>query len=71
MYLLTQNKTNMSALELKRFIGVSYRSAWRMKHKIMQVMFEHEPSRKLSERVELDDAYRGGGQEGDQRAGCG
>jgi len=67
MYLLTQNKTNLSALELKRFIGVSYRSAWRMKHKLMQVMFEREQSTKLSERVELDDAYLGGENEGGKR----
>jgi len=67
MYLLTQNKNNISALELKRMIGVSYRSAWRMKHKLMQVMFEREQSTQLFERVEVDDAYLGGEQEGGTR----
>ena len=38
MQLLTQSKNNVSALELKRQLGVSYRSAWLLKHKIMQAM---------------------------------
>ncbi|MBW2186208.1 MAG: IS1595 family transposase [Deltaproteobacteria bacterium] len=60
MYFLSQTKNNVSILELKRLIGISYTSAWRMKHKIMQVMFEREGTTKLSGRVELDDAYLGG-----------
>ena len=60
MYLLTQNKNNVSTLELRRLIGVSYPAAWRMKHKLMQVMVERERSTKLSGRVEVDDAYLGG-----------
>lgn len=60
MYLLTQNKNNVSILELRRMIGVSYPAAWRIKHKIMQVMFERESTTKLSNRVEVDDAYLGG-----------
>lgn len=67
MYLLTQNKNNVSALELKRFVGISYRSAWRLKHKLMQVMFEREESTKLSDRVEVDDAYLGGELPGGKR----
>lgn len=31
MYLLGQSKTNLSALELMRHLGVSYPAAWRMK----------------------------------------
>ena len=45
MFFLSQNKTGISTLELMRLIGVSYRSAWRMKHKLMQVMCERERSR--------------------------
>ncbi len=37
MYFLTQTKNNVSALE--RLIGVCYRSAWRRKHKVLQVVF--------------------------------
>lgn len=60
MFLLTQNKNNVSTLELRRLIGVSYPAAWRIKHKLMQVMYEREQSTVLSERIEVDDAYLGG-----------
>jgi transposase-like protein len=60
MHLLTQAKTNMSMLELSRHLGVSYPSAWLMKHKLMEVMRQREDSRQLSGRVELDDGYLGG-----------
>lgn len=60
MYFLSQNKNNISILELMRLIGVSYPTSWRMKHKLMQVMYEREGTTKLSGRVEVDDAYLGG-----------
>ena len=60
MYFLTQAKNNVSALELKRLLGVCYRTAWRLKHKLLQVMTEREQSRQLDGRVEIDDAYLGG-----------
>lgn len=64
MHLLSQAKTNMSMLELSRHLGVSYPSAWLMKHKLMEVMRLREASRKLSGRVELDDGYLGGERSG-------
>jgi len=60
MHLLTQAKNNVSALELKRHLGVRYKTAWLLKHKLMQVMSEREESRQLDGRVEIDDAYLGG-----------
>lgn len=60
MFFQTQNKTNISILELRRLLGISYRAGWRIKHKLMQVMFEREQSTRLSERIEIDDAYLGG-----------
>lgn len=60
MHLLTQSKNNVSVLELKRHLGVNYRTAWLIKHKLMQVMCEREDKRVLDGRVELDDAYLGG-----------
>ena len=33
MFLLTQQKNGIAALELKRHLGVSYLTAWRLKHK--------------------------------------
>jgi transposase-like protein len=60
MHLMTQAKNNVSALELKRHLGVSYPTAWLLKHKLMEVMFLREESRQLTGRVEIDDAYLGG-----------
>jgi len=60
VYHLTQPKNNVSALELKRLLGINYKAAWRLKHKLMQVMDEREADRVLGERVEVDDAYLGG-----------
>jgi transposase-like protein len=64
LYLLTSTKTNLSALELKRHLGVRYRTAWRLKHKIMQAMTEREETRQLTGFVQLDDAYLGGERNG-------
>jgi ribosomal protein L37AE/L43A len=60
MHLLTQAKNNVSALELKRHLGVRYKAAWLMKHKLLQVMYLREDTRRLDGRVEVDDAYLGG-----------
>ena len=64
MQLLTQSKNNVSALELMRQLGVSYRTAWLMKHKIMQAMLVRERGRELDGRVEMDDAFLGGERSG-------
>jgi hypothetical protein len=64
MQLLTQSKNNVSALELMRQLGVCYRSAWLLKHKIMEAMRLREESRELRGRVEIDDAYLGGERSG-------
>jgi hypothetical protein len=60
MYLLTSSKTNMAVLELMRHLGVNYKAAWRIKHKIMQAMAQREESRQLEGFVQIDDAYLGG-----------
>lgn len=64
LFFLTQTKTSISTLELMRRIGVSYRTAWRIKHKLMQVMVERESITQLADRVEIDDAYLGGERSG-------
>jgi len=64
MQLLTQSKTNVSALELKRHLGLCYRSAWLLKHKILEGMRLAETDRQLTGRVEIDDAYLGGERSG-------
>ena len=60
MHMMTQAKNNVSALELMRHLGVSWPTAWLVKHKLMQVMLVREEDRQLTGRVEIDDAYVGG-----------
>ena len=67
VHLITQAKTGISALALKREVGVSYNTAWKIKQKIMQVMKERDDERKLSGKVQIDDAYYGGERHGGKR----
>lgn len=60
IYLLTQHKNGISALQLGRDLGVRYTTAWMIKHKLMQVMLEREQHKTLTDRIEIDDAYLGG-----------
>ena len=64
MHLLTQSKNNVAALELMRHLGVCYKTAWLVKHKLMEVMRVREDGRELQGRVEIDDAYLGGERSG-------
>ena len=60
MFLLTQQKNGIAALELKRHLGVSYPTAWRLKHKLLQVMKERDDQKPLAGLIEVDDVYWGG-----------
>ncbi|XAH21710.1 IS1595 family transposase [Xylophilus sp. GW821-FHT01B05] len=71
MYLMTQHKNSISALALGRQLGVSYKTAWLVKHKLMQTMLLREAPRRLDERVEIDDAYLGGERAGHIHGGRG
>jgi hypothetical protein len=42
IYLISQAKTGLSALALKRQLGVSYRTAWLIDHKLMHAMAARE-----------------------------
>lgn len=67
IYWLTQSKNGVAALELARLLGVSYNSAWKLKHKLLQVMLERNRERKLNGLIEIDDAYLGGERSGGKR----
>jgi transposase-like protein len=60
IYLVTQNKNNISALSLKRHLGVAYATAWRVKHKLLEAMRQRESHRLLQGVVFADDAVLGG-----------
>lgn len=47
MHLMTQAKNNISALSLMRHLGVSYKTAWSVKHRLMEVMARSETRREL------------------------
>ena len=55
IYLISQAKTGLSALDLKRQLGVSYPTAW-----LMQTMVERDAKYTLCGNVQADDAYLGG-----------
>jgi hypothetical protein len=60
IYLMTQSKNDIAALELKRQLGVKYDTAWLIKQKLMTVMLKRNAEKKLSGCVQIDDAYIGG-----------
>lgn len=60
LYLVTQTKNGMAALELGRHLGVCYRTAWRLKHKLMEAMATRDAQQRLGGIVQIDDAYLGG-----------
>ncbi|UJX40938.1 IS1595 family transposase [Desulfovibrio sp. JY] len=67
IYHLTQSKGGISSVELARRLGVTQTTAWKISHKLMQVMLEREHQQRLTGRVEMDDAYLGGKRRGGKR----
>jgi len=66
-YLLTQAKNSLSAMSLMRGLGVSYNTAWRIKHKLILAMQLSENKETLSGNIQIDDAYIGGRKRGGKR----
>ena len=60
IYLISEAKTGLSALALKRPLGVSYPTAWLIQHKLMQAMTERDAQYTLGGEVRVDDTYLGG-----------
>ena len=67
IYFMTQDKKGVSAMKLHRHLGISYNAAWRIRHKLMQVMMERDREHPLSGWIQLDDAYLGGERSGGKR----
>lgn len=67
IYLMTQSKTNIAALALMRQLGISWKAAWLLKHKLMEVMAQREAGRPLQGDIRVDDAYLGGERTGGGR----
>jgi hypothetical protein len=60
IYVISQARTGLSALALKRHLGVSYPTAWLIHHKLMRAMGQREERYVLGGEVLVDDAYLGG-----------
>lgn len=59
MYLMSQTRAGVPAKQLQRQLGVTYKCAWRMGHKIRELMHER-PKNLLGGIVEIDETYWGG-----------
>ena len=62
MYWVPQSKDGMPSVDLKRQLGVSDNTAWVVKHKLMQAMWERDDSQPLHGTVGMDGAYLGVGE---------
>ncbi|MEO8292705.1 MAG: IS1595 family transposase [Actinomycetota bacterium] len=58
-YLMIESRKGMSANQLKRTLGVSYKTAWFLCHRIRWAMGEGQDA-KLHGTVEIDETYVGG-----------
>ena len=70
IYLLTQSKNDIAALELARQLGVKWDTAWLIKQKLMETMRQRNECYKLKGNVQLDDAYLGGEKPGKRGRGA-
>lgn len=61
--LVLNAKKGLSAMQLKRDLGVSYKTAWYLYHRIREIMAEGDIP-KLGGIVEIDETYIGGKQKG-------
>lgn len=62
MHLMAASKKGMSALQLQRMLGVTYKSAWFLAHRIREAMTPSDPSPigGQNKTVEIDETYVGG-----------
>jgi len=60
IYLITDAKNGISAMELKRQLGVNYPTSWKIQYKLMEAVKDRDSKYLLREIVHIDDAYLGG-----------
>jgi transposase len=67
MYLMTATRNGVSAKEIERQLGVTYKCAWRMGHQLRLLMAARDKANnppKMSGHVEIDEAIVGGRHKG-------
>lgn len=62
VYIMVQSKKSVSAKQLQRMLGVSYKTAWYLCHRIRKAMAD-DTGRKLDGIVEVDETFLGGKRE--------
>jgi transposase-like protein/predicted RNA-binding Zn-ribbon protein involved in translation (DUF1610 family) len=68
MYLMTATRNGVSAKELERQLGVTYKCAWRIGHQLRDLMAaRNESNPPMSGHVELDETYIGSRERGGKR----
>ena len=60
MYLMTSTRCGISAKQLERELGVTYKTAWRMANLIRNVLMDQDGEPPLSGDVEADETWIGG-----------
>jgi transposase-like protein len=60
IHLLCSSKKGISAHQLHRNLGITYKSAWFMAHRIRYAMTQEPLSSKLTGTIEVDETYVGG-----------
>lgn len=60
IYMMCSSKKGVSAHQLHRELGITYKSAWFMCHRIRYAMLQTPLAEKLKEAVEVDETYVGG-----------
>ena len=66
-YMMIESKKGVSANQIKRELGVTYKTAWYLCHRIRHAMMEVSPE-PLDETVEVDETFVGGKVRGKGRA---
>jgi transposase-like protein len=60
IHFLCASKKGMSSHQLHRLLGITYKSAWFMTHRIREAMRQEPLASKLTGTVEVDETYIGG-----------
>ena len=67
LYFVSQDERGISAVELQARLGVTYKTAWYLLHRIRQAMGRSYDQHRLDGVIEFDDTFFGGPTTGKKR----